>query len=156
MVTSDATVLLAEDDPNDALFVRTALERTCPAIRISAVCNGLQALKYLKGQQPYANRLVFPLPNLVLLSLSMPMMTGFQVLRWTREQPHLKGLPVVVLANSNYDDDSRLAYQLGADSYLVKPCGLDELTQAMVQVARRWLVRSRWLEADKGDQRKAA
>ncbi len=150
------TILLAEDDPDDVFFIRTAFERTCPGVRVSAVSNGLEAVKYLKGQQPYADRLVFPLPNLVLLDLFMPVMTGFEVLRWIREQPHLNGLPVVVLGSSRWNDDSKLAYQLGADFFVVKGCDLDELTQAMAQVARRWLGRKRWSELGSGDQREAA
>ena len=150
------TILLAEDDPNDAFFIRRAFERTYPGLRVSVVSNGHEALKYLDGQLPYTDRLVFPVPNLVLLDLFLPVMTGFQVLRWLRERLDFKGLPVIVLTSSSRDADSKLAYELGADSYLVKPCALDQLTHTMAQVAGRWLGRSRWFKAGAEDQREAA
>jgi len=149
------TILLAEDDPNDVFFIQTAFERTYPGSRLSVVSNGNEAIKYLDGQQPYADRLVFPLPNLVLLDLGLPVMTGFQVLRWLREQPHFEGLPVVVLTNSSRDADAKLAYKLGADFYVVKPCALSQLTEAMAQVGHRWLGRNRWFQGSE-DQREAA
>ena len=147
-MTSGGTILLVGDDPNEIWSIRNAFEQSCPGVHISVVSNGLDAVKYLKGQQPYAERMVFPLPNLVLVELLMPAMTGFQVLRWIREQTHLDGLPVVALANSRWDVESELACQMGADLYLVKPCDSDELTQAMVQVANRWLRHRKWFAAE--------
>src|SRR5438045_8866092 len=102
-------ILLVEDDPNDAFFIREALERTRSDIRLVTVGNGLGAVQYLSGRQPYMDRSVFPFPNLVLLDLRLPAMTGFQVMRWIRDQCQLRGLPVVILTDSLEEDDRQLA-----------------------------------------------
>jgi len=133
------TILLAEDDSNDALLMRLVLEKDRPDVRLSLVTNGSEAMKYLQGKQPYADRLIFPLPGLVLLDAGMPGLTGFQVLRWIREQSQLEGLPVVLVTNLLSEQDVQRAYDLGADSCLVKPQGLDELGELMSQLAERWL-----------------
>ena len=154
------TVLLAENAPKDALVIRLAFEQNCPGIRVSVVSNGLEAVKYLKGQQPYAERQVFPFPSLVLINLTIPEVSGFEVLRWIRQQPHLNGLPVVMLANSGRDHDSKLAYELGANSYVIKRNSAEQFAKAMVQVAERWLGQRKWFkaqqESETDDQREAA
>jgi len=136
-----ATILLVEDDSNDSLLMRLALERTHPGIRVSLVSSGIEARKYLQGQQPYADRSMFPFPQLIFLDLVMPVITGLQVLRWIREKPEFKSLPVIMFTSCVGEKDARLASEMGADACLIKPLGFEELEEEMSSAVELWLGR---------------
>ena len=132
------TILHVEDDPNDVLLVQRALKKTNVPSNILSVSDGDRALGYLAGTQEYANREKFPFPQLVLLDLKMPRKSGMEVLEWIRETPALKRLLVVVFTSSKHDQDINRAYELGANSYLVKPVGFEELVSTMNQMYHYW------------------
>ena len=88
------------------------------------VTDGQEAVDYLAGIGKFEDRKANPLPRLLLLDLKMPLLDGFDVLRWMRKQPVLYRLPVAVLTSSNLDNDVDRAYDLGANSYIVKPGSL--------------------------------
>src|SRR5438874_7239979 len=138
-----AAVLLVEDDPNDALLVRKAAQKTLSGIPILIVSNGQEAVEYLKGEGPYADRSKYPFPDIVLLDLKMPIMNGFEVLRWVRAQPKLKRLPVIILTGSVHETDTRTAYEEGANSYLIKPANFNELVETIKNVGDFWLTGTR-------------
>jgi len=152
------TILLVDDDSNDTLLMRLALERTHPEVRLSIASNGLEALKYLEGQQPYTDRSVFPLPQLVLLDVVMPLFTGLQVLRWIRERSEFDSLPVIMLSSSPANDEAYHASEMGADSYIIKPLSFDGLEEALDRTVNRWLGGRKMLEHDwlSWGERKAA
>src|SRR5437870_10171701 len=102
----DATVLLAEDDPDDILLTQIAFEKARLANPLQVVRDGEEAIAYLKGEGHFADRHRFPLPILLLLDLKMPKVNGFQVLEWLRHDPHLKRLPVAVMTSSDHDPDA--------------------------------------------------
>jgi len=114
------TLLVAEDDENDFLFLGLALSKAKFHIDLRRVSNGDEAIEYLAGKNHFANRDAHPLPQLILLDLKMPAADGFDVLTWLREQDTLKNLPAVVLSNSDHPGDIQQARALGA-AYLVKP-----------------------------------
>ena len=91
------TILVVEDEPNDAVLVNLALQKIMPGVLLPMVSDGIQALEYLKGSGPYADRSLYPFPDVVLLDLKLPLMDGFEVLRWIRQQPEFKLLPVIGL-----------------------------------------------------------
>ncbi len=122
-----STVLLAEDDPNDATLMQRAFERIRPAQRLEIVRNGREAINYLSGEASYANREEHPLPFLMLLDLKMPYVDGIEVLQWLRQRPELRPMMVVVLTSSDDDSDIQRAYDLGAHSFLLKPTGFADL-----------------------------
>ena len=97
-------------------------------------------MEYLTGTGRYINRSEYPLPELILLELNMPGVDGFQVLRWVRQQPELKALRIVVLTSSNELQDATYAYQLGANSFLVKPIDFKEFVNSTnaIQGYRLW------------------
>ena len=132
-------ILLVEDDPNDALLVTKAFQKTLAGIPLHAVVNGQEAVNYLKGEGLYADRARYPFPDIVLLDLKMPLMNGFDVLRWIRQQPRLKRLPVIVLTGSVQDSDARLAYEVGANSYVIKPTDFNRLLETMKILGSFWL-----------------
>jgi len=133
-------VLLAEDDANDVLLIQRAFQKTNIANPLRVVRDGEEALAYLSGQEPYADRDRHPLPMLLLLDLKLPRKSGFEVLQWLRQQSSLKRLPVVVLTSSNQNPDINKAFDLGANSYLVKPGGLDSLLELVKNLDMYWLI----------------
>src|SRR5215469_13934541 len=131
---NDQIILLAEDDPNDVLLIQRAFQKAGLHGALRIVRDGEEAIRYLNGAGDYADRERFPLPFLLLLDLKMPGTDGFEVLRWVRAAPELKRLLVVVLTSSNLQTDVDRAYELGANSYLVKPVEFHE----MVNLVRRF------------------
>ncbi len=140
MGTDRRTILLVEDDPNDVLLVQRAFRNARIANPIHTVTNGDAAVAYLAGDGDYADRERYPLPVLVLLDLKLPRRSGHEVLQWLRAQPVLKRLAVVVLTSSKESEDVNRAYDLGANSYLVKPVAFDELIRMVQTLDVYWLL----------------
>jgi CheY-like chemotaxis protein len=105
---------------------------------LQTVSNGEAAIAYLKGDGSYADRSRFPLPTVMLLDLNMPRTNGFGVIRWVRSQPNLKRLSIIVLTASSRPEDVAQAFDLGANSYLVKPSAMSALI-TMICCLRDWL-----------------
>ena len=138
-MSDQALFLLVEDDENDILLIRRAFLKAKIVNPLQVVKGGEAAIAYLNGEGPYSNRAEFPLPSLVLLDLNMPGMDGFEVLRWIRQQQHLRMLRVVVLTSSNELRDVNLAYQIGANSFLVKPVDFERFVEISQALAGYWL-----------------
>ncbi|MDP3073819.1 MAG: response regulator [Opitutaceae bacterium] len=133
------TILLVEDDENDVVFVRMALEKAGVASGLQVVEDGAQAINYLSGQGDFGDRTRYPLPALVLLDLKLPRVMGIDVLKWIREQRELDMMLVVMLTSSQQRTDIQTACSLGANSYLVKPSNPFDLSEMMELVKRYWL-----------------
>jgi len=131
-------ILLVEDDENDVMLLKRAFTRAGLKDNVRVVRNGLDAMNYLSGQGLYGNRDEHPLPFLVLLDLKMPGIDGFEVLQWARKDPQLKRLLIVVLTASNLQTDVDRAYELGANSYLVKPVEFDEMVALVGRFQAYW------------------
>src|SRR5882672_1891997 len=136
----DATVLLAEDDPDDILLTQIAFEKARLANPLQVVRDGEEAIAYLNGDGKFADRTQFPLPILLLLDLKMPKKNGFQVLEWLRKQPEIGRLSVAIMTSSDHDPHISRAYQLGADSYLRKPPDADALVALVQRLHAYWLI----------------
>ncbi len=130
-------LLVAEDDENDALLLERALRRADSDFRLVRVADGEELVSYLKGDHPFHDRAVHPEPDLVLLDLKMPRMDGFDVLRWRRERENGLLLPVIVFSSSILERDVRLAYALGANSYVMKPMRSEAL-DGMIRALLDW------------------
>ncbi|HTL59773.1 MAG TPA: response regulator [Candidatus Limnocylindrales bacterium] len=122
-----APILVVEDDYNDVLLIRRAFRLAQIGNHIRFVRNGRSAIAYLSGIGRYANRDKYPMPSLVLLDLKMPGLDGFGVLEWIRQQSRFNTLRVVVLTSSDEIRDVNEAYQLGANSFLVKPLEFENI-----------------------------
>jgi len=131
------TLLVAEDDENDFLFLDLALSKAKIQIDLRRVSNGDEAIEYLAGHSHFANRDAHPLPQLILLDLKMPSADGFDVLTWLRNHDTLKTLPAVVFSNSDHPDDIQQARALGA-TYLVKPLASDGYATVVQSLADLW------------------
>ena len=134
-----AVILLAEDDEDQVLLIRHVFKQARLLNPLHVVGNGEEAINYLQGVGTYANRAEFPLPDLLLLDLKMPRKNGFQVLRWIRSRPGLSSLRVVVLTTSSDMVDVNLAYQLGANSFLVKPADFQQFVSVILAMQGYWL-----------------
>ena len=130
-------ILIVEDNADDVFLLTRAFKRIewDPSFRV--VCDGLEAVAYLEGHGDYGDRKTHPIPDLVLLDLNMPRWNGFEVLEWIRKHLPFPHLVVHVLSASSRPSDVRRAYELGANSYVVKPTMMDELV-AFVSALRAW------------------
>lgn len=135
-------ILLVEDSSDDVVLIRRALTKVNLANPLQVVEDGEQAEAYLAGRDAYADRDRFPLPALMLLDLKLPRRSGFEVLAWLRQQPGLRRLPVIVLTSSREPADVQRAYDLGANSYLVKPGPFDALLEMLRGLNLYWLILS--------------
>ena len=135
---NDQTILLAEDDSNDVVLIQRAFNKAGLKHVLKTVRDGAQAVEYLAGKGPYSDRQKHPLPFLVLLDLKMPGKDGFEVLKWARGEPDLKRLLIVVLTSSILQADVDRAYELGANSYLVKPVEFSEMVHLLQRFEAYW------------------
>ena len=138
-MSDQAVVLLIEDNDDDVALVRRAFAKGKVVNPLQVVRSGEEAMEYLIGIGRYANRAEYPLPELILLDLKLPGIDGFQTLRWLRQQPSFKALRVVVLTSSSAVHDATLAYQAGANSFLVKPLDFDEFVNVTNAIQGYWL-----------------
>ena len=134
------TVLLVEDDPNDALLIRRVFGRIGIPGYLQHVDDGEKAVAYLSGTGVYSERSRYGMPSLILMDLKLPRRSGHEVLEWLRTQPVLRRIPVVVLTSSREATDITRAYDLGANSYLVKPVEYAALREMLRAVDAYWLV----------------
>ena len=134
------TILLVEDNPVDILLMQRAFRNeTFANISLQIVRDGDAAVFYLNGDGEYSDRDRYPLPAIILLDLKLPRRSGHEVLVWLKQQPELKRLPVVVLTSSRQTPDVKRAYDLGVNSYLVKPVGFASLLEMMQSFNDYWL-----------------
>ncbi len=134
-------ILIVEDEPNDALLIHVALHKSLPGVHTAIVLNGIEAVAYLKGSEPFSDRSVYPFPDFVLLDLKLPLMDGFEVLRWIRAQPELKLLPVIALTGSLRNEDTKLACEAGANLCVLKSGGFNRLAETLLQAGGETLQR---------------
>lgn len=118
---TQALILVVEDNENDSLLIRRSLEKASVPNHCHFCRNAEAALEYLMGMGDYSDREQHPLPGLVLLDLKLPGLSGFDLLFWIRSQLQFRDLRVVVLTSSDHMKDVNEAYNLGANSFLVKP-----------------------------------
>jgi len=130
-------ILLAEDNPDDVFFFRTAYKKAAVPGTLNAVCDGVEAMAYLKGEEGFCDRINYPFPDVVLLDLNMPRLTGFEVLEWIRQDPKCGRLMVHVLSYSSREADIERAYDLHANSYVVKPSRVDKLAE-FITALHQW------------------
>ena len=136
---SDKTILLVEDNPDDAELTRIAFEEAGSVHALAHACDGAEALDYLFGRGKHADRAGKPLPALVLLDLNLPKLSGREVLQALRADPRTRALPVVVLTTSVEPFDVDDVYALGANSYIQKPVEFDRFIEAARQIGLYWL-----------------
>lgn len=116
----EPVILVADDQEDDIILTRQALVRANVLNPLQVARDGQEAIEYLLGTGKFENRSEYPLPDLMFLDLNMPRMNGFEVLRWVRSHPTLRGLRIVVVSTSADSRDIDRAHELGANAFLVK------------------------------------
>jgi CheY-like chemotaxis protein len=133
-----ANILLVEDNQMDIVLTLDAFKEARLKNTVNVTRSGQEALDYLFGRDKFADRNVFPMPNLILLDLKMPGIDGFEVLRQIKNTNKLKRIPVVILTSSKEEGDRTLSYDIGANSYLLKPVSFDGFTDVVKKIDDYW------------------
>jgi len=137
---SDKSILLVEDNPDDAALTVNALETNNIGNRLVIARDGVEALDYMFCTGPYAGRDPNDHPSVVLLDLKLPKIDGLEVLRRVRAAESTRLQPVVILTSSNEEEDRIKGYALGANSYVRKPVDFDDFVRAAGQLGLYWLL----------------
>jgi CheY-like chemotaxis protein len=128
---------VVEDDPDDRLFLEIALARAGLKLPIQFFTDGVEAIEYLEESRLRSDQTDHPFPTMLLLDLKLPRRDGFEVLRWIKSQPGLRRMVVVVFTSSDLPKDVNLAYELGANSYLVKN-NFEDLPRLLMEIDHYW------------------
>jgi two-component system response regulator len=133
-------ILLVEDNPSDEELTLRAFRKSNLSNRIQVVRDGAEALDYLFCQGEYADREKAKAPGVVLLDIKLPKIDGLEVLRRLKADESTKHIPVVMLTSSQEENDVVAGYQGGANSYIVKPVGFGQLTEAVRDIGMYWML----------------
>ena len=136
MTTGGSTILVVEDNPDDRDLLARAFKKAGIAMPLRFAVDGDEAVAYLEGAHGEA---LVSSPAVILLDLKLPRRSGFEVLEWIKAHPVLRRVPVIILTSSRENVDLRRAYDLGANSYLVKPARSDDLLRMVEQIHAYWL-----------------
>lgn len=140
---SNFPILIAEDDPNDALLLKRAIKRAGVQNPIQIVSDGEETIAYLEGRDPYFDRSKYPFPSFVWLDIKMPKKNGFDVLGWLQAHPKCSIIPCIVWSSSREERDVRVAYRLGANCFFRKPSTNEELERVVKQIFEFWAAAER-------------
>lgn len=132
------SILMADDDEDDRLMAKEALEEAKLANAISFVEDGEELLDYLNHRGKYSNPELAPKPGLILLDLNMPKKDGREALKEIKEDPKLRSIPIVVLTTSKEEEDIYRTYNLGVNSFITKPVAFESLVKIMKTLAHYW------------------
>ena len=133
------TLLLADDDPDDRMLVHDALEEAEWSVDLREVEDGNELIDYLERRGKYSNPVDSPRPGMILLDLKMPGRGGLQALEVIKQTELICRIPIVVLTTSSAEEDITGAYDLGANSYVVKPSSFATLVEMMQTLEKYWL-----------------
>jgi CheY-like chemotaxis protein len=136
--TRSIVILIAEDDPDDQLLEREALEENRLINEVYFVNDGEELLDYLYHRGQFSDPVTAPRPDLILLDLNMPKIDGRQALAIIKEDSELRRIPVVVLTTSKAEEDILRSYNLGVNSFIVKPVTFESLVQLIRVLTQYW------------------
>jgi CheY-like chemotaxis protein len=128
-------ILHVEDNEADVFFIKEGFKSSDLKPMLQSVEDGDKALEYLERKGEYQNA---PVPDLILLDLNMPKTDGFTVLEQLKKHPELRRIPVIVFTSSNAPGDIQKSYDLHANSYVLKPIGLDEMMNTISVIEKFW------------------
>ncbi|QNK64192.1 response regulator [Pedobacter sp. PAMC26386] len=135
-------ILFVEDSADDAVLTIRALKKSGFTNKLQHVKDGAEALDFLYCKGDYASRNIKEYPKLILLDLKMPKVSGIQVLEKVKSDANLKSIPVVMLTSSNESPDIEKCFELGANSYIVKPVDSDNFFNAIKEIGLYWMILS--------------
>ncbi|MEQ1860646.1 MAG: response regulator [Chthoniobacteraceae bacterium] len=133
-------ILLVEDNPQDLELAQRALRNANLTNRIHVARDGAEALDFIFCEGSHASRKIEDSPNVILLDLKLPKVDGLEVLKRIKADPRTSAIPVVMLTSSKEQNDVLESYQLGVNSYIVKPVNFERFTEAVQQIGMYWLL----------------
>jgi CheY-like chemotaxis protein len=133
------TIVIADDDPEDRMLAEDALKESRLVNDIRFVEDGEELLDYLQHRGKYADAEANPRPGMILLDLNMPKMDGREALKHIKGDPELRRIPVVVLTTSKAEEDVYRSYDLGVNSFIIKPVTFESLVNIMRVLETYWL-----------------
>jgi len=136
----EVEILLVEDNPNDAELAIRALKKQNLGNNLIHVEDGAEALDFIYGMGKYSSRNTNNIPKVILLDLKLPKIGGIEVLQKVKADSRTKSIPVVVLTSSAEDPDIKKCYELGANSYIVKPVQFDNFAKTIANIGLYWVV----------------
>jgi CheY-like chemotaxis protein len=132
------TILLADDDDDDCMLTQEALIESSLTVKLNIVNDGEELMDYLYHRGKYINDVSFPRPKLILLDLNMPKKDGREALKEIKSDAKLRQIPVIVLTTSKAQEDIYHVYNLGANSFIIKPTDFTELVNVMKGIGKYW------------------
>jgi len=133
-------ILIVEDTPQDLDLALRALRKAKLSNHIQVARDGEEALQFIFGEGPYAGRDLENMPFVILLDLKLPKIDGLEVLQKLKADPRTKSIPVVVLTSSKEQRDVVESYNLGVNSYIVKPVNFEQFSEAVQRLGMYWLL----------------
>jgi CheY-like chemotaxis protein len=143
-----ADLMLIEDNPEDLELALLALREANPLSRIHVARDGAEALEFIFCEGAYADRQITDTPRVILLDLKLPKIDGLEVLKRIKGDPRTKKIPVVVLTSSKEQRDVVESYELGVNSYIVKPVNFERFTEAVRELGLYWQLLNQPPKAD--------
>ena len=140
MKNNEIDILLVEDNESDAEMTNRILRKNNIASKLLHLRDGAMALDYLFAEGIYAERQIENMPKVIMLDLKMPKVNGIEVLQRIKSDERTKKIPVVILTSSKENPDIKKCYELGANSYVVKPVEFDEFHKAITSLGLYWLI----------------
>jgi CheY-like chemotaxis protein len=138
--STETEILLVEDNPTDLELALRVFEKHRIANRIEVARDGAEALDFIFGEGAHASRGSLQIPKVILLDLKLPKIGGIEVLRRLKNDPRTRTIPVVVLTSSREEKDMLESYQLGVNSYIVKPVDFDQFSDCLRDIGMYWLL----------------
>lgn len=132
---NEVVVLYVDGEPLDVMYLRRAISNARLPVTLLTVSDAHFAIEWLKGTQPFADRKAYPVPDLIVTELKLPMLSGFELLRFARNDREFQNLPIVVYSNSQYASDAENSVRFGALSYFRKT----QCCSALLDFMRGWL-----------------
>jgi two-component system response regulator len=136
----ETEILLVEDNPTDLELALRVFRKHELANRIEVARDGAEALDFLFGEGAHAGRGGLQIPKVILLDLKLPKIGGLEVLRRIKGDPRTRTIPIVVLTSSQEEKDLVESYELGVNSYIVKPVDFDQFSDCLKQIGIYWLL----------------
>jgi two-component system response regulator len=140
MENTEIEILLVEDSQDDAEMTMRALKKNNISNKLIHLKDGAEALEFIFGTGKYEGRDLNNKPRIILLDLKMPKVDGIEVLRKVKTDVRTKIIPVVILTSSKEDPDVKICYELGVNSYIVKPVGFENFTKTIAELGLYWLL----------------
>lgn len=135
---SSIVILVADDDAEDRMLVKDALEESRLANHVNFVEDGEELMDYLRNQGKYTDKTQYPSPGLILLDLNMPRKDGREAVKEIKSDPNLRVIPIVVLTTSKAEEDILKTYDLGVSSFITKPVTFSSMVEIMKTLGKYW------------------